>query len=128
VAFLRFSRDRRGYENTYLLHAARPQGDKEQPRLLYWFRTPPHLKVGRTAFDDDAMRLLEGEHPDVEFDWSRLLESAAAGAAAPPDRNGQPQTSPQAASDVDASPSTDAETSGRGGQRHRRRRGRPPGA
>jgi hypothetical protein len=78
VAFLRFSRDRRGYENTFLLDGARPRGEKDRPRLLYWFRTPPHLKVGRTPFDEDAMRLLEDQHPDVEFDWARLLESSAA--------------------------------------------------
>lgn len=81
MAFLRFSRDRRGYENTFLLNASRPQGEKERPRLLYWFRTPPHLKVGRTPFDDDAIRLLEDQHPDVEFDWTRLLESASSSSA-----------------------------------------------
>jgi hypothetical protein len=86
VAFVRFSRDRRGYENTFLLHAGRSRGEKERPRLLYWFRTPPHLKVGRTPFDDDVIRLLEDQHPDVEFDWARLLEAAA---PASPDWNGQ---------------------------------------
>ena len=81
MAFLRFSRDRRGYENTFLLHAAPPAAEKDRPRLLYWFRTPPHLRVGRTPFDDDAMRLLENQYPDVEFDWTRLLESTAAASA-----------------------------------------------
>jgi hypothetical protein len=82
VAFLQFSRDRRGYENTFLLHASRPHGDEERPRLLYWFRTPPHLKVGRGPFDDDAIRSLEIQYPNVEFDWTRLLESTSANANA----------------------------------------------
>ena len=70
---LRFSRDRRGYESTYLLHTSKRRSGPEQPRLLYWFRTPPHVKVGRAAFDEDAIRGLEQQHPDVEFDWDQIL-------------------------------------------------------
>jgi hypothetical protein len=75
VPFLRFSRDRRGYENTFLLRAIRKRGEKERPALLYWFRTPPHVKVGRAAFDEDAIRFLEDQHPDLAFDWPRILEA-----------------------------------------------------
>jgi hypothetical protein len=75
VPFLRFSRDRRGYESTFLLHSSRKRGEKERPTLLYWFRTPPHVKVGRSAFDEDAIRGLEDQHPDVEFDWPTILEA-----------------------------------------------------
>jgi hypothetical protein len=73
VPFLRFSKDRRGYENTFLLHSSRRRNDKDRPTLLYWFRTPPHIKVGRAAFDESAIRALEDEHPGVEFDWPRIL-------------------------------------------------------
>jgi len=73
VPTLRFSRDRRGYESTYLLHASRRRPGPDQPQLLYWFRSPPHVKIGRAAFDEDAIRLLEEQHPDVEFDWDRIL-------------------------------------------------------
>jgi hypothetical protein len=47
-------------------------------RLLYWFRTPPGVKVGRAALDEDAIRLLEELHPDVEFDWTRMLKAEPA--------------------------------------------------
>ena len=67
---LRFARDPRGYESTYLVEAARKGS---QACLLYWFRTPPHVKVGRAAFDEDAIRLLEQQHPDIDFDWDRIL-------------------------------------------------------
>jgi hypothetical protein len=40
---------------------------------LYWFRTPPYIKVGRTALDEEAIRLLEAQHPDVVFDWAQIL-------------------------------------------------------
>jgi hypothetical protein len=45
-------------------------------RILYWFRTPPYVKVGRAALDDEAMRLLEECHPGVSFDWGRILREA----------------------------------------------------
>ncbi len=44
-------------------------------RVLYWFRTPPGIKVGRSALDEDAIRLLEELNPDVEFDWTRILKA-----------------------------------------------------
>jgi len=74
VAFIRFSKDRRGYESTYLLHAARG-GDREGALLLYWFRTPPFVKVGRAALDEDTIRLIEDLHPHMNFDWPRILAS-----------------------------------------------------
>jgi hypothetical protein len=33
------------------------------------------VKVGRAAFDEDAIRCLEDQHPDLEFDWPRILEA-----------------------------------------------------
>ena len=68
---LRFARDQRGYESTYLVESARGKGGGQS--LLYWFRTPPHVKIGRSAFDEEAIRLLEEQHPDVDFDWDRIL-------------------------------------------------------
>jgi hypothetical protein len=71
VPVLRFARDQRGYESTYLVESTRDRG--AGPSLLYWFRTPPHVKVGRSAFDEDAIRLLEEQHPEIDFDWDRIL-------------------------------------------------------
>jgi hypothetical protein len=73
VPFVRFSRDRRGYEHTYLIHAAPRRG--APTRILYWYRTPPGIKVGRAAFDPEARRLLESQYPAVSFDWPKLLET-----------------------------------------------------
>lgn len=42
---------------------------------MYWFRTPPGIKVGRAALDEDAIRLLEELNPDVEFDWTRMFKA-----------------------------------------------------
>jgi hypothetical protein len=70
VPFLRLTRDRRGFENTYLMHADRP-GDR--PRILYWYRTAPGIVQGRAPLDEDAIRTIEDQHPDIEFDWPAIL-------------------------------------------------------
>jgi hypothetical protein len=70
VPFLRLTRDRRGFENTFLMHADRP-GDR--PRLLYWYRTAPGVVLGRPPLDEDAIRTIEEQHPEIEFDWPAIL-------------------------------------------------------
>jgi hypothetical protein len=70
VPFLRLTRDRRGIENTFLMHADRP-GDR--PRLLYWYRTAPGITLGRLPLDEDAIRTIEEQHPDIDFDWPAIL-------------------------------------------------------
>jgi hypothetical protein len=77
VAFIRYNRDRRGYETTVVLHAYRtPQGGQRQ-RVLYLFRSPSSLQVGRRAFDEEVVEALEHTHPDVAFDWPALLRGQA---------------------------------------------------
>jgi hypothetical protein len=74
VPFLRLTRDSRGYESTFLLHASHPG---EEPRVLYWYRSAPGLRVGRPALDEDAIRTIEERHPEIEFDWPHILEVGA---------------------------------------------------
>jgi hypothetical protein len=35
------------------------------------------VRVGRAALDEDAIRLIESNNPDVEFDWTRILKGQA---------------------------------------------------
>ena len=70
MPYLRFSRDDRGYEHTYVLHGLR---GGSRPRLLYWFRTPPNVNVGRLPLDEDAIRAIEESNSDLAFDWARML-------------------------------------------------------
>jgi hypothetical protein len=96
VPTLRFSRDRRGYESTYLVHTSKRRPGAEQSQLLYWFRTPPHVKIGRAAFDEDAIRMLEEQHPDVEFEWDRILTTKAPAVPEPRDpRDARPPRRPE---------------------------------
>ena len=73
MPFLRFSRDKQGYESTYLCHTFR-RGGKPQLRVLYWFRTPPDVTVGRLALDPVAIRAIEENNPDLKFDWDKILK------------------------------------------------------
>jgi hypothetical protein len=77
-AALRFSRDKRGYEHFCLVQTAQPgqtsqRRGEPRSRLLYWFRTPPNVKVGREPFDEEARRALEARNPRVTFDWKTIL-------------------------------------------------------
>lgn len=74
MPFLRINRDKRGYEHTFLMHAFRRRG-QARSTILYWFRTPPNVKVGRAAIDEEAIRALEDTHPDLIFDWPRILQT-----------------------------------------------------
>jgi hypothetical protein len=88
VPFIRHTRDKRGYETTYVMHAYRPLSGPQRTRILYLFRSPAHLKMGRRALDDEAREALEHTHLDVSFDWYSLdAESNAARAEPPRDRD-----------------------------------------
>ena len=45
--------------------------------MLYWFRTPPNVKVGRLPLDAEAIRAVEAHNPDVTFDWNKMLKVRA---------------------------------------------------
>ncbi len=73
MPFVKHSRDKRGYEHLYLVQP-NPRRGKTAP-VLYWYRTPPNIRVGRGAFDDFARRALERMHPDLAFDWKALTNT-----------------------------------------------------
>jgi hypothetical protein len=74
VPFLRVIRDKRGYETTYLMHWCR-EGARQRSRILYMFRTPGGVRVGREALEADVLRQIEAQHPDIEFDWNAVFHN-----------------------------------------------------
>ena len=72
MPFLRFARVRRGYVSTFLMHTF-GSGRQARSQLLYWFRSPPSVQVGRPAIDAEAIAAIESAYPDIEFDWGALL-------------------------------------------------------
>jgi hypothetical protein len=74
VPYLKFSRDKRGYEHFAIVEPGVPRrGKPARSRVLYMFRTPPQVKVGRMPFTDEVRRALEAQYPNVRFDWPRLM-------------------------------------------------------
>jgi hypothetical protein len=116
VPFLRVIRDKRGYETTYLMHWHR-EGTRQRSRILYVFRTPGAVRVGRESLEPDILREIESRHPDIAFDWKTLFanqqivesaaeprrprkrkpaeEEAAAAAPAPKEESPAPAASPR---------------------------------
>jgi hypothetical protein len=74
LPFLRVVRDKRGYETTYLMHWYR-EGQRQRTRILYVFRSPGGVRVGRNVLEPDVLRQIEAEHPDIQFDWSAVREN-----------------------------------------------------
>ena len=85
MPFLRFTRDTRGYETTSVVHTFRRRG-QSRSRILYLFRTPANINVGRGALDEEAIRTIEESNPDLSFDWAKMLKLRAAAAAQPVER------------------------------------------
>ena len=74
MPFLRVIRDKRGYETTYLMHWCR-EGTKQRSRILYVFRTPGGVRVGREALESEILKQIEAQHPDIEFDWNAVFHN-----------------------------------------------------
>jgi hypothetical protein len=74
VPFLRVIRDKRGYETTYLMHWFR-DGNRQRSRILYAFRTPGGVRVGREPLGHDVVREIEARHPDIVFEWKAIRDN-----------------------------------------------------
>ena len=73
MPFLRVIRDKRGYETTYLMHLYR-EGHRQRSRILYVFRSPGGVRVGRDALEPEILREIEAQYPDIAFDWKDVRE------------------------------------------------------
>ena len=74
MPFLRVIRDKRGYETTYLMHLYR-DGARQRSKILYVFRTPGGVRVGRDPLEPEILRQIESQYPDIQFNWATVRES-----------------------------------------------------
>jgi len=96
VPFLRVLRDKRGYETTYLVHWFR-DGNRQRSKILYMFRTPPGVRVGRDVLEPAIVREIEAQHPQIEFDWRALVDNRQIIDNAADPRRQRPRKRPAAA-------------------------------
>jgi len=73
------------------VHAGRSRRGRARTRILYWFRTPPGVRVGRSALDEDAIRLIEEHNPELTFDWTRILKGGPDPEPPPQERRQRPR-------------------------------------
>jgi hypothetical protein len=71
---LRVIRDKRGYETTYLMHLYR-DGARQRSKILYVFRTPGGVRVGRDPLEPEVLRQIESQYPDIQFNWATVRET-----------------------------------------------------
>jgi hypothetical protein len=74
VPFLRVIRDKRGYETTYLMHIYR-DGARQRTKILYVFRTPGGVRVGRDPLEIEVQRQIEAQYPDIQFNWNAVRDT-----------------------------------------------------
>ncbi len=74
MPFLRVIRDKRGYETTYLMHWFR-DGNRQRSRILYAFRTPGGVRVGRDPLEPEILREIESRHPEIAFEWKIIRDN-----------------------------------------------------
>jgi len=72
VPFIRYTRDKRGYETTFVMHGYRPANGPQDTRVLYLFRSPSHIRFGRRPLDEESREALNHTHPELNFDWTVL--------------------------------------------------------
>jgi hypothetical protein len=103
VPFLRVIRDKRGYETTYLMHWCR-EGTRQRSRILYMFRTPGGVRVGREALEADVLKQIEAQHPDIEFDWNAVFHNQQVIETAQEPRRSRKRTGPEGGVEVTPAP------------------------
>jgi hypothetical protein len=107
VPFLRVIRDKRGYETTYLMHWYR-EGARQRSRILYVFRSPGGVRVGREPLEPDVLRDIEAQHPDISFDWKAVLDNRQVVDTTPdlrrPRKRRRPDDEPSAAPEPEKPP------------------------
>ena len=103
MPFLRVIRDKRGYETTYLMHWCR-DGTRQRSRILYVFRTPGGIRVGREALESDILKQIEAQHPDIEFDWNAVFQNQQIIETSPEQRHPRKRSSTEAPQTPPAQP------------------------
>jgi hypothetical protein len=50
-------------------------GQRQRSRILYVFRTPGGVRVGRDPLEPEVLRQIEAQYPDIAFNWQQVRET-----------------------------------------------------
>ena len=84
------------------------EGARQRSRILYIFRTPGGVRVGRAPLEPEVLRHIQAHHPEIVFDWKAVLETRQVIDAAPEPR--RPQARRQLEEDVAPAPVSAVQT------------------
>ena len=51
------------------------EGNRQHSRILYLFRSPGGVRVGRDPLEPEVLRLIERQHPGIAFDWKVVRDN-----------------------------------------------------
>ncbi len=111
MPFLRVIRDKRGYETTYLMDWYQESG-RQRSRVLYAFRGPGGVRVGRLPLEPATMHELEVCYPAVTFDWKTIFADRQVIESGPDLRRRRPrrEEAPSETTEQPAKPAPKAQT------------------
>src|SRR5262245_4079633 len=78
-------------------------GVRQRTRILYVFRTPGGVRVGRDPLEPEVQRQIEAQYPDIQFNWAavrdtqQLIETAVEPRRRRPKRDEEAPVEPVAA-------------------------------
>jgi hypothetical protein len=78
-------------------------GVRQRTRILYVFRTPGGVRVGRDPLEADMQRQIEAQYPDIAFNWSAVRETQQVIETAVEPRRRRPRREEEATSPEPAS-------------------------
>jgi len=67
-------------------------GNRQRSRILYVFRTPGGVRVGRDPLEPSVLRELETRHPEIAFEWKAIRENQQVIEPAAEQRRKRPKT------------------------------------
>jgi hypothetical protein len=50
-------------------------GARQRSKILYVFRTPGGVRVGRDPLEPEVLRQIELQYPDIQFNWATVRDS-----------------------------------------------------
>jgi len=50
-------------------------GARQRSKILYVFRTPGGVRVGRDPLEPEVLRQIESQYPDIQFNWATVRET-----------------------------------------------------
>src|SRR5262245_46847608 len=81
-------------------------GQRQRTKILYVFRTPGGVRVGRDPLEPEVQKHIEAQYPDVQFNWHAVRETQQVieTAAEPRRRRPRPATDIEERREEEAAP------------------------